>query len=96
MALEVGDGAVDRRRQIVVVGVEPADQLAPAALDPLVDGVGLPAVGLGGPLQARIVAALEELDRAVVGRPVDDEVLVRGPERCPASPAGIAPCCRSG
>ena len=72
---------VDRLRDVGVVGVDPGEQVALRQPQTLVDRLGLPAVRLGDPGQVRVLAPLEQLDGAVVGGAVDDDVLVRGPQR---------------
>ena len=81
MTVEVIERAVDRLRDVGVIGVHPGEQVALRHPQPLVDRLRLPAVGLGDPGQVRVLAALEQLDRPVVGVAVDDDVLVRGPQR---------------
>ena len=73
--------AVDRLRDVGVVGVHPGEQVPSRETQPLVDRLGLPAVGLRDPGQVRVLTALEQLDRAVIGVAVDDDVLVRRPQR---------------
>src|SRR5438309_11763587 len=75
MVGEAGDGASDAvDGEAAVVAVHPADDLARARLERLVDGVTLPPVRLARPTD-RAARLGEDLHRPVRGRAVDDDVL---------------------
>jgi len=61
--LERPHALLDGFREVVVVGVEPAQDLAPRGREALVQRVGLAAVGLRDP--ARLLAAAQDLERLV-------------------------------
>ena len=67
------DGS-ERSGGVEIVAVEPADDLSFRTLDSLVDGIGLPFVGLGEKAQpARI--ALQDIDGLVGAAAIDDQIV---------------------
>jgi hypothetical protein len=77
-ALEPRDRGVEGAGQVVVVAVDVGDELAGGSSQTLVEGVGLPTVGLGDPPGEAIAIALDDLRRTVGRAPVDDDVLQIG------------------
>ena len=67
-----GDG-LERSRQIILVGVQPADEVAGGHAEALVERVRLALVGLGDPAQVRITA--EHCERAIARAAVHHDVL---------------------
>ncbi len=80
LAQQACNGPIDGGGHVLVVAVQPAEQLASSLCKALVDGVCLAAVGFRDPAKLRIVACLEQLDGSVGRVPVDDEVLMRSRE----------------
>ena len=56
-----------------VVGVQPSEDGAGRTLEPLVDGVRLPAIGLTHPVRKVVRVALQDIERPVGASAVEHE-----------------------
>ncbi len=65
----------DRARQVKIVRVQPGNDLAPGALQPFIEGIGLARVRLGDPPGKLVGVFTDNIQAAIRGAAIDDDVL---------------------